>query len=136
MLIWIWTRDDESGLLDGEFRDGDIFQTKPDSFEASIGGQEKKSYLIIKTPDPPNYTKFASEVEAAEYAPGPTLGSENVVRNKRKYRLEWRTKFSSSETVLIESANDTLPDGATEGGGTVTAGVVDGLFTVTDLIRK
>ena len=37
MLIWIFTRDDESGLLDGEFRNGDISQTKPDSFEASIG---------------------------------------------------------------------------------------------------
>lgn len=136
MLIWIFTRDDETGLLDGEFRNGDISQTKPDSFEPSIGNIEKRTNLIIKVPDPPNYPAFEQELVEPEYAAGPTTESANVVRRKRKFRIDWQVKFDAAEIALIESANDTLPDGVTSGGGTVTAGVVDGLFTISDIIRK
>lgn len=136
MLLWIWTRDDESGLLDDEFRDGDVLQTKPDSFELSIGTQEKKSYLIIKIPDPPNIAKFMAELVVSEYSPGQTSGEENVVRRRRKFTLDWRTAFIAEEIATIEDANAVLPDGTLASGGTVTAGVVSDKFTVSDFRRK
>jgi hypothetical protein len=136
MLIWVWTRDDETGLLDDEFKDGDIFQTQPDSFEPSIGNQEKKSFLITKVVDPPNLSKVEESIIRSEYAPGPTVGDDPVVRRKRIYNVNWRTKFSANEVALIESANDALPDGPTEGGGVVTSGVISDLFTFKDFNRK
>ncbi|MEM8668740.1 MAG: hypothetical protein AAGG48_14565 [Planctomycetota bacterium] len=136
MLLWIWTRNDESGLLDDEFRDGDIFQVKPDSFEQFLGNQDVRSYLIVKVPDPPNFAKFEEQLVEPEYGPGATSGDENVVRRQRKYRLDWRSKFIASEQALIESTSDTLPDGTTSGSGTVANGVVSELFTIADLIRK
>ncbi|WP_455387613.1 hypothetical protein [Petrachloros mirabilis] len=135
MLLWIWTRNDETGLLDNEFKDGDILLTKEDSFEASIGLQEKKSWLIIKIPDPPNMTTVAADLVLPEYAAGPTP-DENVVRRKRRYRLDWSSRFTESEIALIQNANDMLPDGTTAQGGTVAAGVVSGLFTIEQFLRK
>ena len=136
MLLWVWFRNDETGLLDDEFRDGDVLQTKLDSFEPSIGTQEKKSWLIVKIPDPANIQKFRDDFERAEYSPGPTAESENVVRRKRIYRLPWRNKFSAEEIAVIEDANAMLADGNTASGGTVVSGVVSGLFTVADFVRK
>lgn len=136
MLLWIWTRNDATGLLDDEFRDGDVLQTKPDSFEPSIGTQEKKSFLILKVPDPPNMAVVEQELVRTEYAPGESSSELNVVRRKRIYRLNWRAKFTEDEIALVASANDTLPDGSTANGGTVAAGVVSGLFTIAEFIRK
>ncbi len=136
MILWVFTRDDETGLLDDEFKDGDVLQTKPDSFESSIGGQEKKSFLIVKIPDPPNPTKVEPELVASEYNAGATPQDDHVIRRKRKYRLDWRTKFTATEIGVVEDATQTLPDGVTAQGGTVTSGVVDGLFEITDLRRK
>jgi hypothetical protein len=136
MLIWIWTRDDETGLLDDEFRDGDPLQTKLDSFEPSIGTSEKKSWLIIKIPDPPLTEKFMADFERAEYTPSQTQGEENIIRRKRIYRLPWRNKFTAAEIDVIEDGNAMLPDGQTSQGGTVVSGVVSGLFTVSDFVRK
>jgi len=135
MILWIWTRNDATGLLDGEFRDSDIGQTKPDSFEPSIGVQEKKSWLIIKIPDPPNYAAVAEDLVTPEYAAGQTP-DENVIRRARRYRLDWRTQFTASEIAIIEDALQILPDGTTQAGGTVTSGVVSGLFTINDFRRK
>lgn len=136
MLVSIWTRNDESGLLDAEFRDGDVFQTYLDSFEVSLGTQEKKSWLFIKVPDPANMAAVRNDFGTPEYSPGPSQGEENVIRRMRKYRLDWRAKFTQAEIAIIEDANETLPDGSTTNGGTVTAGVVSGLFTIQDFIRK
>lgn len=136
MILWVWTRNDASGLLDDEFRDGDVMMTKPDSFESSIGAQEKKSWLVLKIVDPPNMARVQEELERSEYAPGPTPGDDNVVRRMRIYSVNWRSKFTSQEIAIIEDANQTLPDGATSGGGTVTSGVVSGLFTIKDFSRK
>lgn len=135
MILWIWTRNDATGLLDDEFRDGDIFQTKPDSFEPSIGVQEKKSFLIVKIPDPPNLAVVGEDLVRPEYAAGPSP-DETVIRRQRRYRLDWRAKFNAEEIALVESAASVLPDGATGGGGSVTSGVVSSLFTITDFIRK
>lgn len=135
MLLWIWVRNDETGLLDDEFKDGDILQTKPDSFESSIGLQEKKSFLIVKVPDPPNSTKVMDDLVTPEYTPGPSP-DENRIRRKCRYTLDWRTKFTGSEIDVIEDANDLLDDGTTASGGTVTSGIVSGLFTLSDFARK
>ena len=136
MLLWIWTRNDETGLLDDEFRDGDVLQTKPDSFELSIGTQEKKSFLIVKIPDPPNMAKVEADLVRSEYAPGQTPGDDHVVRRKRLYWLDWRTKFTFLETGQVEDSNTQLPDGTLVSGGTVTSGVVSGKFTISDFRRK
>lgn len=135
MLLWIWTRNDETGLLDDEFRDGDILQTKPDTFESSIGSQEKKSYLIIKIPDPPNLAKVTSDLVLPEYGVGASP-DEVVIRRKCRYSLDWRTKFTAAEIATVVDANAMLPDGTLESGGTVTSGVVSGKFVITDFRRK
>lgn len=135
MLLWIWTRNDETGLLDDEFRDGDILQTKPDSFEPSLGTQEKKSYLIVKIPDPPNLAKVATDLVTPEYMAGQTP-EENVIRRKCRYTLDWRTKFVASEIATVEDANAMLADGTLESGGTVVSGVVSGKFSIMDFRRK
>lgn len=135
MIFWIWTRNDATGLLDDEYREGDVLMTKPDTFEPSIGAQEKKSFLIVKIPDPPNYAKVEADLVVPEYAPGPTP-DENVIRRRCRYRLDWRTRFTEAEIALIESANNMLPDGATASGGTVASGVVSGLFAIGDFVRK
>jgi len=136
MLIWVWTRNDQSGILDGEFRDGDIDHAKPDSFEPSIGSQEKLSWLIVKVPDPPNMMAFINALEIPEYAPGPELDDGPPVRRRRVYRLPWRNKLSAAEVAIKEAATSNLPEGATSGGGTVVNGVVSGLFSVSDFVRK
>lgn len=135
MILWIWTRNDATGLLDSEYKDGDILLTKPDSFEASIGAQEKKSYLIVKIPDPPNYSAVAEDLVAPEYAPGPTP-DQNVIRRACRYTLDWRTRFTANEIAVIEDATQMLPDGATQTGGSVASGVVSGLFTIDSFRRK
>ena len=138
MIIKIIPRDDESGILDGEFRDGDITQVYDDAEESSLGSIEKKANLFVKVPDPPNYDAFKEEIVREEYAPAASSGESNVVKHKRKYRINWRTKFDASEIALIENQSGLtqLPDGATSQGGTSTDGVVDGLFVVQDIIRK
>lgn len=136
MILQLFTRDDETGILDGELRDGDVFAARPDSDETVLGNVEKRTYLFLKVADPPNVAKFLTELEKSEYMPPASNSDEPAVRYARKYRVDWRLKFTQAETALIESAADTLPDGPTEAGGSVTAGVVSGLFSVNDLIRK
>ena len=135
MLLWIWTRNDASGLLDDEFRDGDVFHTAPDDFEPSIGNQEKKSFLIIKIPDPPNMARVSEDLVRPEYAAGPSADA-NVIRRQRLYSLDWRPKFALTEIEIIEDPNQMLPDGTLLNGGTVTSGVVSGVFVIGDLSRK
>src|SRR4030042_1714347 len=126
MILWIWPNDDETGLLDDEFKDGDVLQTKPDSFEPSIGSVEKKTKLIIKIPDPLNLAKVTEDLVRPEYVSGPTP-DETVIRRKCRYTLDWRTRFAESEIAIIEDGLPMLPDGATQSGGVVTRGVGSGL---------
>lgn len=124
MLVWIWTRNDAAGL-DGDFFEGDIFKVRPDSFEPSIGDQEKKSWLIVKMPDHPTgfdaASPNASKLVESEY----TLGADGLpeVRKARKYRMDWRAKFTPDEITIIEDANATL-------------GVVYDRFEHRDIARK
>ena len=131
MLLWIWPKNDGTGLLDREYKDGDVFMTRPDSFEPSIGDQEKKSKLIINIPDPPNMSAVEAELVRSEFAPSQTGGEDNVVRRKRIYTLNWRLKFTEEEIAIIEDPTQVLPDGEY-----VTSGVVHGLFVINDFSRK
>ena len=136
MIIKVSIRNDETGVLDGERRDGDIMSTKLDSEEGTLGGIEKKTSLFIKIPDPPNIENFRAGIVEPEYGAAASAGEDPPVRHYRKYRIEWRTRFSAQEIALIESVADQLPDGPTASGGDVSLGVVSGLFTYTDIIRK
>jgi len=121
MLVYIWTRNDGSGILDDEFRDGDIFMVKPDTWEVNVGEQEKKSWLIVKMPDPPNMSAVMEGLVESEYA----IGADGfpVVTRARKYRVDWRPKFTAEEVAIIVDATQTL-------------GVVYDRFTVVDCNRK
>ncbi len=134
MLIYIWTRDDETGLLDDEFKDGDVKAVKADT--DPIGGLEPKSSLIVKVPDPPNYAKVEVDIQKTDYAAGATPQDAHVVRRKRAYRLDWRSYFTADEIAIIEDGNQALPDGELESGGSVTNGIVENKFVFTDLRRK
>lgn len=128
MKLLIWTRNDETGLLDDEFRDGDVFLVGDDSMP--IGNQEKKSWLAIKIPNPPNMEKVMEEFQRSEYASGRSLGDDPVVRRKRIFTLDWRSKFTASDIERIEKAQG-LPD-----GNDVVDGIVINKFTIKDFSRK
>lgn len=113
MLVYIWTRDD--GITDQDFFDGDVFLIFDDTHVP--GAQEEKSWLIAKVPDYP----FKDELVSSEYAQGP--GIDPVIRRQRKYRVDWRPKFTPEEVIVIEDATQTL-------------GVVEGKFNVSDITRK
>lgn len=135
MRIKVWTRNDESGLLDGEFRDGDPDSTYDDSWIP--GGQEPKSWLIIEVPDPPNLTQYLNASETPPFLQGENLpADETSVRHKRRYYLDWRAKFDGEEIATIENVTEVLADGSTSQGGTVSGGVVSGLFSHQDFQRK
>lgn len=139
MILQLWIRDDETGIIDGENRDGDIEATKLDAEQATIGGIEKKTFLFAKVPDPPAgiISKFRDELDTPEYLPASDTGEKPQIRHKTKYRVDWRKRFTQAEIAIIEDATQTLPDGpTTSGNGTVVAGVVEGLFTLQDILRK
>jgi len=121
MLLQLYVRND--GISDEDLRDGDIFATKTDAGEAILGDQEKKSYLFVKLPDPANVADLLLELVKSEYAPGP--GEFNEIRRMRKYRVDWRPKFTSEEIAIIEDATQIF--------GT---GVVENRFTIGDVSRK
>ena len=133
MIVLVWYRDDGAGL-DNDFRDRDVFQTHEDSFEGSLGNQEKKSFLIVKMDDPPNLAAVMAELEKSEYEPGP--GETHVVRRARAYQFPYELFFTTAELAIIRDGTQMLPDGALEGGGSVTSGVVSGKFEYADRIRK
>ena len=136
MILKIFPRNDGTGILDDEMKDGDPLEVFPDSYEASLGVQDKKSYLCLKIPDPPNYEAVAEAFVQADYAPNPNVPEGVVIRRMRKYWLNWRSAFTAEEVAVIEDSSATLTDGELASGGTVTAGVVSGKFDYQDFNRK
>jgi len=110
MLVWIWTRNDGTGILDDEFRDGDIFMVKEDSFEPSIGEMSKKAYLIAKMPDPPNKAAVMEGLVQEEWEPDSSGGTR--IKRQRKYKINWREKFDARRMCgalcLQHMTNDAL----------------------------
>jgi len=134
MQLVIFTRDDETGVLDGEFRDGDISRVYPDSTD--VGNMTKKTKLVVIVEDPPNFERWQSEMVTPEYLAGATPQDESPMKFKRKYRVDWRAKFTLAEIAIIKDVSQILPDGETDQGGVVVSGVVSNLFTLQDVIRK
>lgn len=133
------------GPLDFNRKAGDIVFCYLDT-GTQPGNQEKKSWLIVEFPDPTNHVgspyppsyldQLKDDFEAAEYSAGPTPES-NEIRRARKYSIpNFRQHFSPDELVAIDSAAAVLADGETSQGGTVVSGVVSGLFTFDDIVRK
>lgn len=135
----------DEGPLDFNRKSGDVVFAKLDT-DPGFGNQEKKSWLAIQFPDPVNTAgnpfptafleQMRDDMQKEEYAPGASPDA-NEVRRARRYSIPaWRLKFSPTELEIIDDATQVLPDGPTAFGGTVLSGVVSGLFTFQDIVRK
>lgn len=129
MILYLWTRNDETGQLDGEFKDGDVYRAEDDSHVP--GTQSLKSWLVIRIPDPPNPSKFMEHMTRSEFGIPETPGDDPTVKRKRIYRVDWRNKFTADEIAIIEDGNQQLPEGEN-----VTNGIVENLFEANDISRK
>lgn len=123
MLVVVWCRNDGIGLPN-DFRNGDPMLVFPDSFEASLGTQDKKSYLILKMPDAPGFPASMEGFFEPEFS-GTDEGGNPVRTRARKYTIDWESKFTAEERAIISDYTQQL--------GT---GVVDGKFTVADIVAK
>ena len=136
----------EDGPLDSNLKVGDIVSVYRDSQEGSIGSSEKAfNKVAVKFPDPTNAVGGAfpdsyidntliPELMSSEYVPGPSA-SENQKRRERSFFVPGvRDRFSPDELETLKTA--ALADGDTAFGGTVSSGVVSGLFTFNDAVRK
>jgi len=143
MIVVIKVRDD--GPLDRNLKAGDIISCYADGW--SVGGFEKKyGKVAVSITDPVNSNGAAFpdayladlriSLAEQEFEVGPTPDA-NRVRRERKHGVPfYRQKFSPSELAIIDAGTETLPDGETSFGGTVLAGVISGLFSFTDIVRK
>lgn len=143
MMVAVQTVDE--GPLDFNRKSGDIVLVYLDS-DPTPGNQEKKSWLITAFDYPTNQSggefppaymaQLKSDMMEEEYGPGPTPDA-NKIRRARKYSIpNWAQQFSADELVTIRDANAFLADGDTTQGGTVLSGVVSGLFSFADIVRK
>lgn len=143
MIILIKPVDD--GPLDINLKAGDVVFAKLDS-DPAPGNQEKKSYLVLSMPDPVNAVGnpfplsvlqgVQADMQREEFAPGATPEA-NDIRRARRYAIpHFRQRLSNDEFLIVKDANAMLPDGPTAFGGTVLSGVVSGLFTFADIVRK
>jgi hypothetical protein len=121
MIVYIWTRNDGTGILDDEFRDGDIMMCKPDSWEESVGISERAEYLVVKMPDPPSLQAVMTGLVQEEWEPDGSGMSR--IKRQRKFAINWRAKFTETERAIIADPFATL-------------GVVADRFTHADIIRK
>src|SRR5690606_19011031 len=131
--------------LDFNLKAGDVVFCKLDT-DPAPGTQEQKSWLWASIPDPlntngqpfpaPYLAAVKADMQREEYQPGPSPDA-NEIRRARRYSVpNWRQQFSPEELATIEDGAMTLADGETSFGGTVASGVVSGLFTFSDIVRK
>lgn len=134
----------DEGPLDFNRKSGDIVFVYLDG--ESPGNQEKKSWLVTAFDYPKNQqgnefpagymSQLKSDMTGEEYGPGATPDN-NVIRRARKYSVPgWEQRFSAGELVTIRDAAAFLADGDTSQGGSVTSGIVSGLFSFSDIVRK
>lgn len=136
MILQIFNRDDESTLLPGELRRGDVFAVHSDSYIP--GGIERKTYFFVKVPDPPKLAEFQAALVRSRYGQPATTGEDPPVVLAREWRLEYWLTMDADQVALIDNTAglNVLPEGAADGGGTVTEGILDGRFSVNDLRYK
>ena len=124
MICLVYYRNDGSGILLTEARDGDVLEIRNDN--AVISDQEQKSFLCIQVPEStPAQPYEANAVRAAlqdsEYGVGPD-GDVITVRFRR-YKVDWRKKFTAAEQAIITDPLQTL-------------GTIANRFVVTDFYAK
>ena len=112
----------------------DILKIEDDG--SAVGNQDKKSYLILSMPDAPNYLAFKAEALKPQYTGDPAAENSLVVRHKSKYYIDYPAKLTQDEVAIVDDGAQQLPDGPLTGGGSVTDGIVSGIFTYKDFIRK
>lgn len=135
MIALLWTRDEASGILDEDSRENDVLKVLLDADEATLGGIEKKSYLAIKIPDPPNIANVMTALVEPEYKVTEDP-AETKIRRKRSFFVTWRSKFNADEIAIIEDQTQQFVDGPLVSGGSVVSGVIYDKFTIEDFIRK
>ena len=135
MIVFLMPRDDETGVLHGEFRDGDISSSKFDT--DPIGNQEKKSRLPAHIDVQQGESLFVQKMNQAEYSVD-QFGQPQLKTAARYYIPDWRTRFSSSEIAAIEDSTALIANGPLShgNGAEVIDGIVHGVFTVEDITQK
>lgn len=134
----------DEGPLDFNRKAGDVVFAYLDG--DSIGNQTKKSWCVVAMDYPLNSVgneypasymdDLKADMQQEEYGPGASPEA-NVIRRARKYSIPgWDQRFNAEELVTIRSATAFLADGDTSQGGTVASGIVSGLFTFADIVRK
>jgi hypothetical protein len=113
MRLMLWARDE--GFTDGEFRDGDIFQVHPDSWEP--GTKELQRFLVVQMPD---FAGDNEELMKSEYAVG--AGGEPVLRRMRAYRVDYATKLDPETLAAARDPQQSVP--------------VQTQFALSDIARK
>jgi hypothetical protein len=128
-ILYVWRRND--GALARDFRTGDVGFIFPGTM--TPGTQDVKSFLVVRIPIPPNAEQVKEDWERPEAET--TIDGEQVIARKARYALNFQPSFTEAEMELINTGAG-LPNGPTAFGGTVVAGVVEGLFTATDVYPK
>lgn len=121
-----------SGLLDGEYRRGDIEAVHDDTFVPGTIG--RKTRVFIKIPDPPNLSDFQSQIVSEEFRPGPS-SEENLIAAARRFYFPYWTHFTPDQLDIAEAVQE-FPDGEFDGGGNVVNGIIEDRFTAQDIRRK
>ena len=128
-ILYVWRRND--GALARDYRKGDLGFILDGT--AIPGTQDVKSFLVVRIPIPPNAEQVREDWQRPEAET--TIDGELVVARKSRYALDYEPSFSAAEMEKI-NAGTGLPDGPTALGGTVSGGVVEGLFTSSQVYPK
>lgn len=101
MILQIFVRDDETGLLPGELRRGDVFAVHDDSYVP--GGIERKTFFFVKVPDPPKITDFQTQLVRSRYGVPGTQGEDAPVILAREWKLEYWLSMTPEQVDLIDN---------------------------------
>jgi len=136
MIVQIFNRDDETGLLPSELRRGDVFAVHDDSYVP--GNIERKTFFFVQITDPPKLEEFQEALIRSRYGIAATENEDPPVILAREWKLEYWLFLSPEQIELIDNTNqlDVLPDGPIDGGGTVTNGILAGRFSINDFRYK
>lgn len=116
MRLMIYVGDE--GPTDLDFKDGDVWAVKPDSWVP--GTQEALKWLNIQVAE---YGGSQLELVEPEYANGPSSNGPNPVRHMRKYFVPYWAVLTQAEIAAVRDK-------------TQPKDVFVGRFDLTDIVRK
>lgn len=114
MRLMIYVGDE--GPLDIDFKDGDIWGWRDDSWVPT--SNELKKWLVIQVPE---YQNDKAELVASEYVPG--AGSSPSMRHQRKYFVPYWEKLTPEELAAARNKTVEVP-------------IVTDTFGIWDITRK